>query len=57
LQFIEDLLKLNRDALGLTQARADQGAVPPLDANLLRVEVNRIDSRRADPEPTLSEFA
>src|SRR5580765_6545882 len=34
-QIIEDLLKLNQDALGLTQARADQGAAPPLDANLL----------------------
>jgi cobalt-zinc-cadmium efflux system outer membrane protein len=52
-QFIDDLLKLNQDALGLTQARADQGAVPPLDANLLRVEVNRIDSRRAEFEATL----
>jgi len=52
-QVIEDLLKLNQDALGLTQARADQGAVPPLDANLLRVEVNRIDSRRVDFEATL----
>jgi outer membrane protein, heavy metal efflux system len=53
LQFIEDLLKLNQDALGLTQARADQGAAPPLEANLLRVEVNRIDSRRAAFEATL----
>ena len=52
-QFIDDLLKLNQDALGLTQARADQGAVPPLDANLLRVEVNRIASRRAELEATL----
>ena len=53
LRVIEDLLKLNQDALGLTQARADQGAAPPLDANLLRVEVNRIDSRRVDFEATL----
>lgn len=52
-QFIDDLLKLNQDALGLTQARADRGAAPPLDANLLRVEVNRIDSRRAEFEATL----
>jgi len=52
-QFIDDLLKLNRDALALTQARADQGAVPPLDANLLRVEANRIDSRRSEFEATL----
>lgn len=52
-QVTEDLLKLNRDALGLTQARADQGAAPPLDANLLRVEVARIDSRRVEFEATL----
>ncbi len=52
-QFTEDLLKLNQEALGLTQARAEKGAVAPLDANLLRVEVNRIDSRRADFEANL----
>lgn len=52
-RFIEDLLKLNQDALRLTQARADEGAAPPLDANLLRVEVNRIDSRRVELEATL----
>ena len=53
LQVAEDLLALNRKALDLTQARADQGAVPPLDANLLRVEVNRIDSLRVDSESKL----
>lgn len=53
MQVIEDLLKLNQDALGLMRARADQGAAPPLDANLLQVEVNRIDSRRVDFEATL----
>lgn len=46
LQVTEDLLDLNRKALELTQARADQGAIPTLDANLLRVEVNRIDALR-----------
>jgi outer membrane protein, heavy metal efflux system len=50
LQVVEDLLALNRKALDLTQARADQGAAPPLDANLLRVEVNRIDSQRVELE-------
>jgi len=53
LQFTEDLLDLNRKSLELTQARADQGAAPPLDADLLRVEVNRIDSLRADFEARL----
>lgn len=54
LQVANDLLALNRRALDLTQARADQGAVPPLDANLLRVEVNRIDSFRVDLESRLA---
>jgi cobalt-zinc-cadmium efflux system outer membrane protein len=53
LQISEDLLDLNRKALELTQARADRGAAPPLDANLLRVEVNRIDSLRVDFEAKL----
>jgi outer membrane protein, heavy metal efflux system len=53
LQVAEDLLALNRQALALTQIRADQGAVPPLDANLLRVEVNRIDALRVDLEANL----
>lgn len=53
LQVSEDLLDLNRKALELTQTRADQGAIPPLDANLLRVEVNRIDSLRVDFEAKL----
>ncbi len=50
LQVVEELLELNRKALELTQTRVDQGAIPPLDANLLRVEVNRIDSQRVDLE-------
>jgi len=53
LQFTGDLLALNREALRLTTARAEQGAVPSLDADLLRVEVNRIDSSRADFEARL----
>jgi cobalt-zinc-cadmium efflux system outer membrane protein len=53
LQVAEELLDLNRKALELTQARADQGAAPPLDANLIRVEVNRIDSLRVDFEAKL----
>jgi cobalt-zinc-cadmium efflux system outer membrane protein len=53
LQVTEDLLELNRKALDLTQTRADQGAIPPLDANLLRVEVNRIDALRVDLDSKL----
>jgi cobalt-zinc-cadmium efflux system outer membrane protein len=53
LQFTNELLALNREALQLTQARADQGAAPTLDADLLRVEVNRIDALRLDLEARL----
>jgi cobalt-zinc-cadmium efflux system outer membrane protein len=53
LQVAEDLLELNRKAVELTQTRADQGAIPPLDANLLRVEVNRIDALRVDLDSKL----
>lgn len=53
LQVADDLLDLNRKAFDLTQTRADQGATPPLDANLLRVEVNRIDALRTDLDAKL----
>lgn len=53
LQIAEGLLALNRKALDLTQSRADLGAAPPLNANLLRVEVNRIDALRVDLESKL----
>ncbi len=52
-QFTKDLLALNRKALELTQIRADQGSGTPLDANLLRVEVSRIDALRVDFEAKL----
>jgi cobalt-zinc-cadmium efflux system outer membrane protein len=44
LRFTEELLQVNRDALGLLQTRVRQGAAPPLDENLLRVEVNRLEA-------------
>ncbi|MGH9673301.1 MAG: TolC family protein [Bryobacteraceae bacterium] len=53
LQFTGELLALNREGLRLTELRAGQGAIPPLDADLLRVEVNRIDALRADIESKL----
>jgi cobalt-zinc-cadmium efflux system outer membrane protein len=46
LQFTEELWRVNRDALGLLQTRVRQGAAPPLDENLLRVEVNRLEASR-----------
>jgi cobalt-zinc-cadmium efflux system outer membrane protein len=46
LRFTEELLQVNRAALGLLQTRVRQGAAPPLDENLLRVEVNRLEASR-----------
>jgi len=46
LRFTEELLQVNRDALGLLQTRVRQGAAPPLDENMLRVEVNRLEVSR-----------
>jgi cobalt-zinc-cadmium efflux system outer membrane protein len=46
LRFTEELLQANRDALDLLQTRVSRGAAPPLDANLLRVEVNRLEASR-----------
>lgn len=45
LRFTEELLQVNRHALDLLQTRVSRGAAPPLDANLLRVEVNRLASQ------------
>src|SRR5215468_5430268 len=46
LRFTEELLQVNRDALGLLRTRVSQGAAPPLEENLLRVEVNRLEASR-----------
>ena len=54
LQFSEELLELNRKALELLQKRVEQGSSAPLDANMLRVEVNRIDALRSDFESRLA---
>ncbi len=42
----EELLQVNRKALGLVQERVRQGATPPLEENLMLVEVNRLDASR-----------
>jgi cobalt-zinc-cadmium efflux system outer membrane protein len=39
-------LQVNRDALGLLRTRVNRGAAPPLEENLLRVEVNRLEASR-----------
>jgi outer membrane protein, heavy metal efflux system len=46
LQFTEELLRVNRDALDLLRARVSRGAAPPLEESLLRVEVNRLEASR-----------
>ena len=42
----DELLQVNRDALGLVRNRVRQGAAPALDENLMLVEVNRLDASR-----------
>ncbi len=48
LQFVEQLLQVNRDFLRLMEDRAREGAAPSLDADETRVEANRIESLRID---------
>ena len=43
---IEDLLRVNRDALAVVGNRVRQGAAPSLDESLQVVEVNRLDASR-----------
>jgi outer membrane protein, heavy metal efflux system len=46
LHVTQDLLDVNRNALGLVRERVRRGAAPSLDENLERVEVNRLDASR-----------
>jgi outer membrane protein, heavy metal efflux system len=46
LVFTDELLQANRAALFVVEARAREGAVPPLEASLLLVEVNRLEATR-----------
>ena len=46
LKFIEDLLELTRDSHRIVQARVEHGKSAPLEQNLLRVELSRVDSVR-----------
>ena len=44
LDFTEELLSTNQKGLGLVRDRVQQGAAPPLDENLVLVEVNRLEA-------------
>jgi cobalt-zinc-cadmium efflux system outer membrane protein len=46
LEVTDELLRVNRDALTLVSRRVAEGAATPLDENLTRVEVNRLDASR-----------
>jgi cobalt-zinc-cadmium efflux system outer membrane protein len=48
LNFVEQLLQINRDFLSLMQARVREGSTAPLDVDEVRVEVGRIDALRID---------
>jgi len=48
LEFVEQLLQANREFLKLMEDRVREGAIPVLDADEVRVEVNRIESLRID---------
>jgi outer membrane protein, heavy metal efflux system len=56
LQVTDALLRANRTALGLVGERARRGAVPPLEENLLLVEVNRLDASRRMLESRVEVF-
>src|SRR5229473_567427 len=48
LNFVEQLLQINRDFLKLMQDRVREGSTAQLDADEIRVEVGRIDALRID---------
>ncbi len=56
LRITEELLDVNRKALGLVRERVRRGAVPPLDENLMLVEVNRLDATRRMLESRVEVF-
>lgn len=56
LEITDALLRTNREALNLVGERARRGAVPPLEENLLLVEVNRLDASRRMLESRVEVF-
>jgi len=57
LRFTEELLDVNRQALGVIQERVRKGAAPPLEESLLLVEVNRLDAGRQGLESRVQVLA
>ena len=53
LQFTEELAALNQQAVELMRARVEKGSAAPLELNMLRVELSRIQATRADLEGKL----
>ena len=47
-EFVDQLLRANREFLKLMEDRVREGAIPSLDAEEVRVETNRIESLRID---------
>ncbi|HSF33751.1 MAG TPA: TolC family protein [Candidatus Tectomicrobia bacterium] len=56
LRITEELLDVNRGALGLMRERVRRGAAPPLEENLMLVEVNRLDATRRILESRVEVF-
>ena len=56
LRITEELLTANQQALGLIRERVRRGAIPPLEENLMRVEVNRLDATRRILESRVEVF-
>jgi cobalt-zinc-cadmium efflux system outer membrane protein len=56
LRITEQLLDVNRKAFGLMRERVRRGAVPPLEENLMLVEVNRLDATRRMLESRVEVF-
>ncbi len=54
LKLLDDLEKVNQDALRLTETRVREGDVAPLEANLLRVEINRAHVLRVSAQGRLA---
>jgi cobalt-zinc-cadmium efflux system outer membrane protein len=54
LKLLSDLIGLNQDTLRLTEARAKEGEVAPLEASLLKVEISRAEVSRRSAQGRLT---
>jgi cobalt-zinc-cadmium efflux system outer membrane protein len=53
-KLLTDLIGLNQEALRLTEARVNEGDVPRLEANLLKVEISRAEIARKSAQGRLA---